>query len=73
MHHNKYGKEAKEAQEERRKWRSCEGKKRYETEKHAEIINQTTYECRYCNGWHRSASLFTKVRMAANRHKRSGS
>ena len=67
---NKYEEQSKKAQKARVKWRTCERKKAYDSEKEAEIKNQTTYRCRYCGKWHRSGSL-TRLINRLKKHEKS--
>jgi hypothetical protein len=42
-------------------WKSCQRKRRYNTEAEAYQKGQSTYHCKHCNGWHRSGALATLI------------
>jgi hypothetical protein len=56
---NKYKKQAKAAQLERRKFLSCETKRRYiYTDAHKNLPNdQRVYACSFCSHYHRAKKL----------------
>jgi hypothetical protein len=64
---NKFKKEAREAREANRKLKMCESKRAYATEAEATVGNQKTYQCDYCQKWHRSGAFTTLVRTLQNR------
>ena len=59
---NKYEKNSREAQDRRRRERSCERKRGYDSPSEAERglgregRCENIYECEYCGKWHRSSS-----------------
>jgi hypothetical protein len=70
---NKYAHFAEIAKQNNRRLRACGRKKRYTTEEAAICKNQTVYKCKYCGGYHRSASLNTLINVCRklNEHKQS--
>lgn len=67
---NKYAKESAEAQALRRKERTCDNKRAFDTYQEAFQKNQKIYQCPYCNKWHRSGSFMKLVRTLQHRGKK---
>jgi hypothetical protein len=68
---NKYRQQAKAAQQARLQARACEGKTRYpreaEARAKADQYGQETYACRFCGGWHLTASMHKTARLIRSR------
>jgi len=65
---NKYEKQAKEARkktrEDRKKWKGCESKKKFDNEDESKFFNNVeakSYRCKYCGFWHRTEAFNTLV------------
>lgn len=54
---NKYASFSKQSQAERRRWRTCERKKAFNSPEEAAQKGQNVYQCPYCHKWHRSGAF----------------
>lgn len=68
---DKYATKARESRRDRRRDRSCTFKHRYATEADAMARwNGGAYDCRHCDGWHRTGEPVSKLRRIPRRKPR---